>query len=209
VPDEPTVFVVDDDAAFRKSIAWLVGSVGLPVETFADAASFLERARSGVRGCVVADLRMPGMSGLDLQAELGRQGAPISVIVITGYGDVPAAVRAMKAGAVDFLEKPMSGQDLLDRIREALARDATSRAARSRRAELEARFARLTARERQVLREVVAGKSNKLVAAELGVSPKTVEVHRAHVMEKMGALSLADLVRAHLALEGEPATGSG
>jgi FixJ family two-component response regulator len=209
VPDEPTVFVVDDDPAFRKSVTWLVGSVGLAVEAFPDAPSFLQRAHPGIAGCVVADLRMPGLSGLDLQSELSRLGVRIPVILITGYADVPAAVRAMKAGAVDFLEKPMGGQELLDRIREALERDATSRASSAHRADLEARYAKLTARERQVLHEIVAGKPNKIVAAELGVSPKTVEVHRARVMEKMGVDSLADLVRAHLALGGEPSARCG
>lgn len=206
--DAPTVFVVDDDPAFRKSVTWLVGSVGLPVETFPDAASFLERVRPGIAGCLVADLRMPGMSGLDLQAELSQRDVAIPVILITGYADVPAAVRAMKGGAMDFLEKPMSGQELLDRIREALDRDVETRASNARRAELEARYARLTTRERQVLAEIVAGKPNKVIAADLGVSPKTVEVHRARVMEKMGVDSLADLVRAHLALGGEPALRS-
>jgi FixJ family two-component response regulator len=200
VADAPTVFVVDDDPAFRTSLAWLVGSAGLTVETFADAASFLVRAAPDLSGCVVADLRMPGMSGLELQAELDRRNVHIPVILITGFAEVSDAVHAMKAGALDFLEKPVESEKLLDCVRGALARDARTHAAHRLRRELAGRYARLTAREREVLAEIVAGKANKVIAADLGISPKTVEVHRARIMEKMGADSPADLVRAHLTL---------
>lgn len=200
----PSVFVVDDDKAVRDSLQWLLESAGLEVRTFPDAQAFLDdlAALEGEpRGCLLADLRLPGMSGLDLQDRLNERGIKIPVIVITGHGDVSMAVRAMKAGAVHFIEKPFNEQVLLERVREALARDAEGRRAAGDAAQLEQRHASLTPRERQVMELVVTGRLNKQIAADLELSPKTVEVHRAHVMEKMEAGSLADLVRMAVTLE--------
>jgi len=196
MPPEPTVFVVDDDRAMRDSLRWLLESVGLSVRTYATAAAFLHEYEPSQPGCLVLDIRMPGMSGLDLQAELLRRGAGLPTIVVTGHAEVPMAVRAVKAGAVDFIEKPFSDQLLLDRVRQALEIDRQSREVRTRREEARRRLASLSAREREVLGLVVAGKANKEIAAALGLSPKTVEVHRAHVMSKMAADSLAELIRA-------------
>jgi len=190
-----TVFVVDDDPAIRESLGWLIESVGLKVKMFATAQEFLEGYDPTLPGCLVLDIRMPGMSGLDLQNELAARKVNIPILVITGHAEVPVAVRAMKAGAFDFIEKPFSDQLLLDRIRRAIEKDAGFRRARSQRAEVAARLAQLTPREREVMDLVVAGKANKVIASELGLSPKTVEVHRAHVMKKMQVGSLADLVR--------------
>jgi FixJ family two-component response regulator len=197
-----TVYVVDDDKAVRDSLRWLIESVGLPVETFGSAQEFLRRCEDDeVRGCLVADVRLPGVSGLDLQDRLRAMDIYLPTIVITGHGDVPVAVRAMKAGALDFIEKPFSDQILLDRIREAMARDEKYRELAGHCDELAARFHRLTPREREVMDLVVAGRLNKQIAAELGLSHKTIEVHRAHVMNKMRAESLAELVRIAVVLE--------
>jgi FixJ family two-component response regulator len=195
MPPEPIVFVVDDDRAMRESLRWLLESVGLTVRTYANAADFLREYEPTQAGCLVLDVRMPGMSGLDLQAELGRRGAGLPTIVVTGHAEVPMAVRAVKAGAVDFIEKPFSDQLLLDRVRQALEIDRLEREVRRRREEARRRLESLTAREREVLTLVAAGKANKEIAAELGLSPKTVEVHRAHVMSKMSVDSLAELIR--------------
>jgi two-component system, LuxR family, response regulator FixJ len=195
MPPEPTVFVVDDDRAMRDSLRWLLESVGLTVRTYPTAADFLCEYESSQPGCLVLDVRMPGMSGLDLQAELVRRGAGLPTIVVTGHAEVPMAVRAVKAGAVDFIEKPFSDQLLLDRVRQALELDRQDREVRRRREEARRRLESLTAREREVLGLVVAGKANKEIAAALGLSPKTVEVHRAHVMSKMAVDSLAELIR--------------
>ena len=198
----PTVYVVDDDQAVRDSLRWLIESVGLTVETFDSAQAFLARCEKGpLRGCLVADVRLPGVSGLDLQDRLRQQGLYIPTIVITGHGDVPVAVRAMKAGALDFIEKPFSDQTLLDRIREAIGQDQRYRELADQRDELVDRFHHLTPREREVMALVVAGRLNKQIAAELGLSHKTIEVHRAHVMDKMRAESLAELVRIAVVLE--------
>lgn len=198
----PTVYVVDDDHAVRESLQWLIESVGLPVETFDSAKAFLTRCETGpVRGCLVVDVRLPGVSGLDLQDQLRERGLYLPTIVITGHGDVPVAVRAMKAGALDFIEKPFSDQTLLDRIREAMDKDEQLHALRARCDVLVERYDRLTNREREVMQLVVAGRLNKQIAAELGLSHKTIEVHRAHVMDKMQADSLADLVRMAVVLE--------
>jgi len=193
----PTVYVVDDDPAMRSSLRWLIESVGLTVRTCASAQDFL-RTYEGDPGCLVLDMRMPGMSGLDLQAELAARKIHIPILIITGYAEVPLAVRAMKAGAFDFIEKPFSDQTLLDRIRAAVTQDENARRRRAARHEVEARLRLLTARERDVLDRVVTGKSNKVIASELRLSTKTVEVHRAHVMEKLKADSLADLIRLSL-----------
>ncbi len=195
MPPEPVVFVVDDDRAMRDSLRWLLDSVGLPVRTYATAADFLADHDPAQPGCLILDVRMPGMSGLDLQAELTRRGVELPTIIITGHAEVPMAVRAVKAGAIDFIEKPFSDQLLLDRVRQALALDRGAREVRSRREDACQRLAALTAREREVLHLVVAGKANKEIAFELGVSPKTIEVHRAHVMSKMQVDSLAELIR--------------
>jgi two-component system, LuxR family, response regulator FixJ len=195
MPPEPIVFVVDDDRAMRESLRWLLESVGLTVRTYANAADFLREYEPTQPGCLVLDVRMPGMSGLDLQAELGRRGAGLPTIVVTGHAEVPMAVRAVKAGAVDFIEKPFSDQLLLDRVRQALEIDRLEREVRRRREEARRRLESLTAREREVLMLVAAGKQNKEIAAELGLSPKTVEVHRSHVMSKMSVDSLAELIR--------------
>ena len=193
--DTPVVFVVDDDPAMRDSLRWLIESTGLRVETYADAQTFLRAIRPDVPGCLVLDVRIPGMSGLDLQAELARRGIGLPTIIVTGHAEVAMAVRAVKAGAIDFIEKPFSDQLLLDRVRQGLEMDRRERAARERRAEIMRRMGALSQREREVLELVVAGRANKEIAAALGLSTKTVEVHRAHVMEKMQASSVAELVR--------------
>ncbi|HXV40433.1 MAG TPA: response regulator transcription factor [Steroidobacteraceae bacterium] len=194
----PTVFVVDDDEGVRSALALLLKSMGQPAATYASAADFLADYEPERPGCALLDVRMPGMSGLELQDELNRRGVVLPVIFITGHGDVPMAVEAMQRGAFDFLQKPFGDDDLAVRIRRALARDRELRAAIGEKSQIRARLARLTPRERQVLELVAAGKPNKVMAAELGVSQRTVEIHRAHVMKKMGASSLAQLVRMRL-----------
>ncbi len=198
---EPTVFVVEDDAAHRKSLAWLIGSVALPVETFDSGRAFLDALAPAWPGCVVADLRMPGLSGLDLQQELLARRSLLPIILVSGHAEIPAAVRAMRSGAIDFIEKPFSDQHLLDRIREALEHNAQARGEAARHRELTTRFGRLTQREREVMDAIVAGHANKVIAADLDISPKTVEAHRAHLMTKMRARSVADLVRASIQME--------
>jgi len=193
--DKATVFVVDDDEAVRSSLRLLLKSKGIAAVTHASAREFLANYDPEQPGCIILDVRMPGMSGLELQDELNRRGAIIPVIFITGHGDVPMAVEAMQHGAVDFLQKPFSDQDLTDRIQRALAADVRNRALLTEKDQIRARMSALTRREIQVLRLVTLGKSNKVVAAELGVSQRTVEIHRAHLMEKMEATSLAHLVR--------------
>ena len=191
----PTVFVVDDDAAVRQSFEWLVGSVGLKTETYDSAQAFLDGYDRDRPGCLVLDVRMPGMSGLELQERLAAEGVTLPVIVVSGYGDVPTAVRVMKQGAVDFIEKPFSDQAMLDRIQASIERDLAARCAEAERAIARSNRDRLTRREAEVMDLVIAGKSNKEIARALTISPKTVEVHRANVMKKMQADSLADLVR--------------
>ena len=187
--------MVDDDEAMRSSLEWLIESEGLPVETFDSAQAFLDAYYPGRAGCALLDVRMPGMSGLELQEHLRQQQIRIPVIIITGHGDVPMAVRAMKAGALDFIEKPFDDDTLLATIQRAIEVDASQRTQQAGRAELAARLAQLTPREHEVMLMVTDGKSNKEIANELGVSAKTVEAHRARVMEKMEARSLAELVR--------------
>jgi len=190
-----TVFVVDDDEAVRTSLKLLLRSVGLPVETFTSAQEFLGRFDAERPGCLVLDIRMPGMSGLELQEHLNAMHAMIPVVFITGHGDVPMAVEAMQHGAVDFIQKPFRDQDLIDRINQALEKDHDNRAGLRERDSIRAHIADLTPREREVLDLVTAGKANKVIAGDLDVSQRTVEIHRARVMEKMGASSLAHLVR--------------
>lgn len=190
-----TVFVVDDDASVRESLSALIRSVGVQVETFASAHEFLRHPRPEVPACLVLDVRLPGLSGLDLQRELMNAGERIPIIFITGHGDVPMSVRAMKAGAAEFLPKPFREQDLLDAIREAFERDKLSRAQRGELEQVRKRYETLTPREREVMVLVVRGMPNKQVAAELDVSEITVKVHRHNIMQKMQAGSLPALVR--------------
>ena len=194
-PADPIVFVVDDDASVREAIRSLIMSVGLQVEAFETAGDFLLSKRLDAAGCVVLDVRLPGLSGLDLQRELAAHAVKLPIIFITGHGDIPMSVRAMKAGAVEFLTKPFRDQDLLDAIQQALARDRDSRQQQSQIAELRTRFDELTSREKEVMHLVAAGLLNKQIAGELGISEITVKVHRGQVMKKMDAGSLADLVR--------------
>ena len=190
-----TVFVVDDDEAVRTSLRLLLKSVGLPVETYAAAQEFLDQFDPDRAGCLVLDIRMPGISGLELQQHLNDQHSIMPIVFITGHGDVPMAVEAMQAGAVDFIQKPFRDQDLIDRINRALEKDREMRSQLRERDEIRRRMSQLTPREREVLELVTQGKANKVIAGDLNVSQRTVEIHRARVMEKMGANSLAHLVR--------------
>ena len=191
----PTVIVVDDDDAVRTSLRLLLKSVGLPVETHGSAQEFLAAFDTDQPGCLVLDIRMPGMSGLELQAKLAEEHAIVPIVFITGHGDVPMAVEAMQHGAVDFIQKPFRDQDLIDRINQALDKDKANRDSLRERDAILRRMAQLTPREREVLELVTVGKANKVIAGDLDVSQRTVEIHRARVMEKMGASSLAHLVR--------------
>jgi FixJ family two-component response regulator len=191
----PTIFVVDDDDAVRNSLRFLLKSVGLTATTLASADEFLKTYKAEQPGCLVLDVRMPGMSGLELQEQLNLRGAMIPVIFITGHGDVPMVVEAMQQGAFDFLQKPFRDQDLIDRIQRALAADQKNRQVLKERDRVRARLDSLTPREREVLDLMMRGKPNKVMAAELGLSQRTVEIHRARVMEKTDASSLAQLVR--------------
>lgn len=196
-----TVHVVDDDDAVRSSLRLLLKSVGLPTVAHASAHEFLAAWDADQPGCLVLDVRMPGMSGIELQAELNQRGAIIPVIFISGHGDIPMAVEAIQHGAFDFLQKPFRDQDLIDRVQRALASDAEHRQLLQQRETLRQRYDSLTPREQEVLQLVTQGKANKVMAGDLGVSQRTVEIHRARVMEKMGAQSLAQLVRLVLELD--------
>jgi FixJ family two-component response regulator len=191
----PLIFLVDDDAGVRKALVRLFRSAGHAVEAFASAREFLARERPEGPGCLVLDLRMPGMTGLELQDTLERAGHAISVVFISGHADIPASVRAMKAGAIDFLTKPVRKPELLQAVERALARDVTERAHRAGRDAARASLRRLTPRERRVCDLVATGMLNKQIAAELGTSEKTIKWHRAHVMGKLGVGSVAELVR--------------
>ena len=190
----PIVFVVDDDLSVREALSSLIRSVGLGVETFASAREFLEFQRPDATACLVLDVRMPGLSGLELQRELSQAGRGIPIIFITGHGDIPMTVRAMKAGAVDFLPKPFRDQELLDAIARSLEQDGVARHQRSLLAEIQARYDRLTAREREVIAFIARGMRNKQTANELGITEVTVKVHRHNIMAKMGARSLPALI---------------
>jgi FixJ family two-component response regulator len=192
---EPIVFVVDDDPSVRTSTERLVRSMGFMVQTFGAAKEFLASARPDGPACLVLDIRLPGLSGLDLQRELARSGVEIPIIFMTGHGDIPMTVRAMKAGAVEFLTKPLHRQALLDAIRTAIDRDRAARTERLEGRQLRQRYEQLTAREREVMALVVAGLLNKQIAGELATTERTIKFHRAHTMQKMEAESLAELVR--------------
>ncbi|MGP8032962.1 MAG: response regulator transcription factor [Steroidobacteraceae bacterium] len=204
-PQAATVFIVDDDEGVRNSLRFLLTSVGLATRALGSASEFLDTYKPSQPGCLVLDVRMPGMSGLELQQQLNLRGAVIPVIFITGHGDIPMAVEAMQQGAFDFLQKPFRDQDLIDRIQRALERDVRNRASLALHARIRERLDSLTPREREVLSLMTRGKPNKVMAAELGVSQRTVEIHRARVMEKSGAASLAQLVRMVMDLEAETA----
>jgi FixJ family two-component response regulator len=198
---KPTVYIVDDDPDMRDSLRWLMTTVGLGVEVYASASAFLEGFAPEGPGCLVFDVRMPGTSGLDLYEELVARGEGMPVIFITAFADVPMAVRALKSGAVEFVEKPFSRQDLLDRVQRAIVDDAERRRRLADREALRVRFGRLTDKEREVLRLIKEGQPNKAISAALNITPRAVEMRRASLMAKLGARSLAELLRLSIALE--------
>jgi two-component system, LuxR family, response regulator FixJ len=192
---DPIVYVVDDDQAMVESLSWIIESVGLKAKTYTRALDFLEQYQPEQHGCILLDVRMPGMSGPELQLKLNERGATLPIIFISGHGDVPLAVRVMKAGAIDFLTKPFNDQILLESINKALCVDKANREKQQENAQAEAKFALLSPREVQVLQGIVAGKQNKVISSELNISLKTVEAHRASVMKKMGVKSVPELVK--------------
>ncbi len=198
----PTVHVVDDEPDVRDSLSMLMRSVGYETKVYESGRDFLERLRPGSPGCVLIDVRMPGMSGLEVQEHMVADGAELPAIIMTGHGDVPMAVRAMKAGAFDFIEKPFNDQLILDRVGEAVERSLRGVDTRAERVLAATHFAALTAREREVMAGIVSGRLNKVIADELGLSVRTIEIHRAHIMEKMQARSVSALVRMAILLEG-------
>ncbi|HEV8332744.1 MAG TPA: response regulator transcription factor [Steroidobacteraceae bacterium] len=200
---KPTVYIVDDDDGMRRALGILMTTVGYQPAAFAGPRDFLAKYDPSQPACLVLDVRMPEMSGLEVQQHLNRSGSMLPVILVSGHGDIPMAVQAMKDGAFDFLQKPFRDQDLLDRINGALKLDAENRASVDRLADLKQRSDSLTPREREVMALVVDGKANKVIAIDLGLSERTVEIHRANVMEKMGARSVAHLVKMHLMLGGD------
>ena len=198
---EQTIYIVDDDEAVRDALALLISSVGYRVQTFDNAKTFLSHSLKPYSGCIVLDIRMPEMSGLDLQRALCEKNMPLPIIFITGHGDVPMAVQAMKAGAIDFLQKPFRDQELLDRIQQAIAHNQSQFDAHLQLSDIQARLAKLTQREQEVMALVAMGNANKVIAADLNISQRTVELHRAKVMEKMKVRSLADLVKLWIKLQ--------
>jgi two-component system, LuxR family, response regulator FixJ len=200
---KPVIYIVDDDDGMRRALTVLMTTVGYQPMPFSRPAEFLAKYDPNQPGCLVLDVRMPEMSGLEVQQQLNRSGSLLPVILVTGHGDIPMAVQAMKDGAFDFLQKPFRDQDLLDRINAALKQDAQNRESVDRLADLRQRAQSLTPREREVMAHVVDGKANKVIAIDLGLSERTVEIHRANVMEKMDARSVAHLVKMHLTLGGE------
>jgi FixJ family two-component response regulator len=198
------VHVIDDDASLRAALSSLFRSVGLEAHLYGSASEFLKASPTDKPGCLVLDIRLPGTNGLDFQAQLGEHGVRLPVVLMTGHGDVPMSVRGMKAGAVDFLQKPFRDQDMLDAVATAIARDRDRRASESKNDTLRTQFATLSPREQQVMAHVVTGKMNKQVAGDLGLSEITVKIHRGSAMRKMGAKSLADLVRMAEALDLKP-----
>ncbi len=198
---KPTVFIVDDDEQVRNALSLLMESVGLNTESYASAQEYLEQFDVDKPGCLILDVRMPGISGLDLQARLAAERIHPTIIIITGHGDVPMAVRAVTAGAVDFIEKPFNNQSMLDTVHKAIEQDAIQRGESSRIQEIEAHYNELTPREKEVLQFVIEGKRNKIIAADMNISQSTVEAHRSRVMEKMAAETLSDLMRMALTLK--------
>ncbi|MDI1451683.1 response regulator [Polyangium sp. 6x1] len=207
-PRAPVVFIVDDDDSVREGLARLLSSTGLAVETFPTAWAFLDARRDDIPGCLVLDVRLPDLSGLEVQQRLLEADVPRPIVFITGHGDIPMSVRAMKAGAVEFLTKPFRAEDLLRAVREALAQDEIAREEAQRRAELRRRYESLSAREREVMAGVVAGRLNKQIAADFGTREATVKEQRAQVMQKMQATSVAELVRFAAELEEAPRRGA-
>ena len=198
----PTVFVVDDDEDMRDSIQWLMESVGLPAQTFPVAGEFLQACDPLREGCLLLDVRMPGMSGMELLEQLNACGIQLPVIILTGHGDVPMAVRALKHGAFDFIQKPYNGQGLLDQVNAALKLDRERRRQSREMSALHAHYQALTQREREIMELVVAGDSSKAIAKMLGISPKTVDIHRANIMKKLDVHTIAELVQSRLTLRG-------
>lgn len=201
VPAAPTVVVVDDDTSVRDALGDLFNSIGLRTQLFASAADFLKSQLPDAPSCLVLDIRLPGLSGLDIQSQLAHANIHIPVIIMTGHGDIPMSVRAMKAGAIDFLTKPFRDQEILDAVTRAIERDRQRRDSENALADVRGLFASLTPREREIMRLVTTGKMNKQIAADVSLSEITVKIHRGHVMKKMGARSLADLVRMAETLE--------
>ena len=199
--DQTSVFIVDDDEQVRSALTLLMESVGLNVQSFASAQKYLEQFDASQAGCLILDVRMPGISGLDLQARLAAEKIHPPIIIITGHGDVPMAVRAVRSGAVDFIEKPFNNQVMLDCVHRAIEKDAVQRGETSRLQDIEKHYNELTPREKEVLQFVIEGKRNKIIAAELKISQSTVEAHRSKVMEKMSADTLSDLMRMALLLK--------
>ncbi|HEX4973706.1 MAG TPA: response regulator transcription factor [Steroidobacteraceae bacterium] len=205
---KPVVYIVDDDDGMRRALTVLMTTVGYQPVAYARPGEFLAKYDPNQASCLVLDVRMPEMSGLEVQQQLNRKGSLLPVILVTGHGDIPMAVQAMKDGAFDFLQKPFRDQDLLDRINAALKQDAQNRESIDRLADLRQRAESLTPREHEVMGHVVDGKANKVIAIDLGLSERTVEIHRANVMEKMGARSVAHLVKMHLTLGGDTSSGA-
>ena len=202
--EKPTVFVIDDDRDVRKSLQWLLATADLPVRTYASTEDFLADYRAQRAGCILLDVQLPGMDGFELLARLQASGSHPAVLMVTGYGDIPMAVRALKSGAFDFIEKPYTDAQILARIQQGLASDEVRRLQRQERAELEARHALLTHREREVMQCMVEGRLSKQIAHELGIGDRTVETHRQHIMKKMQAGSVAELVRLAMRLFETP-----